>query len=177
MRFPTVTAHTAMRDSPGKKFKADKLDLRIIKALSQRGRITISELSKEVGLSPTPCSARVEKLEAEGVISGYQADVNVERLAALSLYYVTISLKNWTPAAAKKLEALLLANPYVLSCDHLFGSLDYVIRMYARSTQHYHDLMDPLEVFEIDYTTYPVSRQILRPQLHRLIAEISRDPL
>jgi DNA-binding Lrp family transcriptional regulator len=165
----------AMRKIISKKFKADKLDLRILKALSQRGRITISELSSEVGLSPTPCSTRVEKLEAEGVIVGYQAEVNVERLLDLSLYYVTISLKIWTPTAAKKIEALILANPYVVSCDHLFGSLDYVIRMYARSTQHYHDLMSPLEIFEIDYTTYPVSKHILRPQLHRLIAEIGND--
>jgi Lrp/AsnC family transcriptional regulator of ectoine degradation len=165
-----------MRKSSGKKFKADRLDLRIIKTLSQQGRITISELAKEVGLSPTPCSARVEALEAEGLISGYQAEVNVERLADLSLYYVTLSLKTWTPAAGKKIEALILANPYVVSCDHLFGSLDYVIRMYVRSTQHYHDLMEPLQAFEIDYTTYPVSKPILRPQLHRLIAEIGNDP-
>jgi Lrp/AsnC family transcriptional regulator of ectoine degradation len=166
---------TSMRTLSGKKSKIDRFDLRILKTLSQRGRITISELSKEIGLSPTPCSVRVEVLEAEDLILGYQADVNVELLADLSLYYVTISLKNWTPASAKKLEALILANPYIASCDHLFGSLDYLIRIYARSTQHYHALMDPLEAFEIDYTTYPVSRRVLRPQLHRLISEISAD--
>jgi DNA-binding Lrp family transcriptional regulator len=153
----------------------DKLDLSILKVLSERGRVTISGLSKVVGLSATPCAARLQRLESEGLISGYRADVNVEMLADLSLYYVTIALKNWTATLAKKVEAALLANPYVVSCDYLFGPLDYLVRIYARSTQHYHELMAPLEAFEVDYTTYPVSKQIIRPQLERLIAQLAAE--
>jgi DNA-binding Lrp family transcriptional regulator len=154
------------------KSKIDRLDLRILAALAQHGRETMTDLSKKVGLSPTPCSARVENLEAVGLIIGYQADVDVERLADLSLYCVTIALKTWTPTSARAVESLILASPYIVACDSLFGSLDYVMWVYARNTQHYHSILEPFQAFELDYTTHPVSRRLLRPQLHRLIAEL-----
>jgi DNA-binding Lrp family transcriptional regulator len=156
------------------KSKIDRLDLRILAALSQNGRETMTDLSKKVGLSPTPCSARVESLEATGLIMGYQADVDVERLGSLSLYCVTIALKSWTPSLSRAVEALILASPYIVGCDSLFGALDYVIWVYARNTQHYHSILEPFQAFELDYTTHPVSRRLMRPQLHRLIAELAK---
>jgi Lrp/AsnC family transcriptional regulator, regulator of ectoine-degradation genes len=154
--------------------KIDRLDLRILAVLAQFGRDTMTHLSKKVGLSATPCSARVERLEASGVILGYQADVDVERLADLNLYCVTIALKTWTPAAAHAVESLILGSPYIVACDSLFGSLDYVMWVYARNTRHYHSILEPFHAFELDYTTHPVSKRILRPQLHQLIAELAR---
>jgi len=156
------------------KAKIDRLDLRILTALCQSGRATMTDLAKKVGLSPTPCSTRVESLEASGMILGYQADIDVERLADLSLYCVTIALKSWTPASSRAVESLILASPYIVSCESLFGSLDYLIWVYARNARHYHSILEPFEAFELDYTTHPVSRRIMRPQLHRLIAELAK---
>jgi Lrp/AsnC family transcriptional regulator of ectoine degradation len=157
------------------KSKIDRIDLRILAAVAERGRQTITELSKRVGLSPSPCTARLERLESENLILGYHADVDVEKLADLSLYYVTLALKPYTTERAREVEALILDNPFIVSGEALFGSLDYLLRVYARSTQHYHEIMSPFTEHAIDYETWPVSRRVLRTRMHGLVAEIRRD--
>ena len=155
--------------------KVDRLDLHILTELAERGRQTITELSKSVGLSSSPCAARLEQLEADGIIIGYQGDIDLERLADLSLYYVTVAGRPWSLALAQKLEALMLESPYIVAADHLFGSIDYLLRVYARSTQHYHEIMAPFVELQVDYETWPVSRCVMRHQIHRLVGEITRD--
>ena len=78
-------------------------------------------------------------------------------------------------ALARKLEALMLESPYIVAADHLFGSIDYLLRVYARSTQHYHEIMAPFVELQVDYETWPVSRCVMRHQTHRLVGELKRD--
>lgn len=156
--------------------KPDRFDMRILAALCARGRQTVTELSKLVGLSQTPCSARVERLEADMAILGYHADVDIERLTGLSLYYVTITAKHYAHSLVRKVEALISENPYIVAADALFGSFDYVLQVYAHGAQHYHEIMKPFLELEIDYQTWPVSRRVMRPQTHRLITQFSQDP-
>jgi len=54
----------------------DSIDRRILDLLQQNGRLTMTELGEQVGLSTSPCSQRVKRLEAQGVITGYHARVN-----------------------------------------------------------------------------------------------------
>ena len=154
----------------------DRFDMRILAALCARGRQTITELSKLVGLSQTPCSTRLEKLETDMAILGYHADVDIERLTGLSLYYVTISVKHYSATLTRKVETLISDSPYIVAADALFGSLDYLLQIYAHSAQHYHEIMAPFLEFEIDYHTWPVSRRIMRPQADRLIAQFAKNP-
>jgi DNA-binding Lrp family transcriptional regulator len=163
-----------MSKSAGNNRKVDRLDMRILTALADRSRQTITELAKNVGLSASPCAARLERLENDQIIMGYHAEVDVESLADLSLYYVTIAGKPYTPGLARKLESLMIANPYIVSAEALFGSLDYILRVYARSAQHYHEIMAPFAEHQIDYETWPVSRCVVRPHLRRLVAELRR---
>lgn len=155
--------------------RVDRLDMRILAAVAERSRQTVTELAKSVGLSASPCTARLERLENEHLILGYQADIDVERLADLSLYYVTVAGKPHTADLACRLEELMAACPYVVSADALFGSIDYLLRVYAHSTQHYQEIMAPFAEHRIDYETWPVSRRVVRPQLRRLIAQLQRD--
>jgi Lrp/AsnC family transcriptional regulator, leucine-responsive regulatory protein len=158
------------------KTKVDRLDMRILAAIAERGRETITGLSKSVGLSLSPCAARLERLEADQFILGYHADIDVERLSNLSLYYVSISVEPYNPETARKIETLMIASPYIVTADALFGSRDYLLRVYARSTQHYYEIIAPFIDLHLDCETWPVSRSIVRPQLDRLIAQLKRDP-
>jgi Lrp/AsnC family transcriptional regulator of ectoine degradation len=153
----------------------DRLDMRILTALSERGRQTLTELSKKVGLSATPCAARLEHLEAQKVILGYHADVDIEGIADLSPYFVTITANPYSADLARKLEALMAASPYIVSADALFGSLDYILRVYARSTQHYHAIMAPFVELGVDYETWPVSRKVMSPKMHRLVGHLAQE--
>jgi DNA-binding Lrp family transcriptional regulator len=169
------TGVSLMAKAIRKPAKVDRLDLRILTELAARGRRSKTELSKSVGLSSSPCAARLERLEADGIIIGYQADIDLERLADLSLYYVTVAGKPWSLVLARQLEALMLESPCIVAADHLFGSIDYLMRVYARSTQHYHEIMAPFVDLQVDYETWPVSRCVMRHQIHRLVGEIARD--
>jgi DNA-binding Lrp family transcriptional regulator len=155
--------------------KVDRLDMKILIAISEQSRQTITEISKSVGLSASPCTTRLERLDREKLILGYHADINVEKMADLSLYHVTIAGKPYTPELARKLEVLMTQNPYIVSADAVFGSLDYVLRVYARNAEHYHEIMAPFVEHKIDYETWPVSRRIVRSQSRRLLEKLARD--
>jgi DNA-binding Lrp family transcriptional regulator len=114
-------------------------------------------------------------LEHEKLIIGYYTDIDVEQLGDLSLYHVTIAGKPYTPELARKLEALIIQNPFIVSADAVFGSLDYVLRVYARNARHYHEIMAPFVEHKIDYETWPVSRRIVRSQSRRLMEALARD--
>lgn len=80
----------------------------------------------------------------------------MEQLADLSLYYVTMALKPYTPERAREVEALIVACPHIVSAQALFGSPDYLLKVYARSTQHYHEVVAPFTEHAVDYETWPV---------------------
>jgi hypothetical protein len=93
--------------------------------------------------------------------------VDVEGIANLSLYFVTIAANPYSDDLANKLEALIVASPYVVSAEALFGSIDYFLRVYARSTQHYHAIMAPFVELGVDYETWPVSRKAMSGFIRR----------
>jgi DNA-binding Lrp family transcriptional regulator len=168
-------AKITSKDVGRRRRKVDRFDMKILIAISEKSRQTITEISKSVGLSASPCTTRLERLEREKVIIGYYTDVNVEQMANLSLYHVTVAAKPYTPELARKLEALIVQNPYIVSADAVFGSLDYVLRVYARNAEHYHEIMAPFVEHKIDYETWPVSRRIVRSQAKRLLEKLLRD--
>jgi Lrp/AsnC family transcriptional regulator of ectoine degradation len=140
----------------------DRLDIKILSELQENGRITKVDLSDAVGLSPTPCCARIARLEEEGLIRGYHADVDIERLGDFSRFIVTVSIKDYTPEKALRFESIIAGIPYIVQCDAVFGSIDYVLHILALGPSHYHQIVAPMLVMEIDYTTFPVSKSILR---------------
>lgn len=140
----------------------DLFDLKILGALYRRGRISKTELADAIGLSPTPCGARIEKLETSGLIRGYHADIDIERLANLTQYHVTVSIKEYTPQKARRFEAEVAKIVNIVECEAVFGEIDYIMKVCVASISHYHAVMAPLVEMEIDYTTYPVSKVLRR---------------
>lgn len=70
----------------------DKIDRHILRILQAEGRLPFTELGERVGLSTTPCTERVRRLEREGIIMGYSARLNPQHLKAGLLVFVEISL-------------------------------------------------------------------------------------
>lgn len=140
-------------------------DLNILSALQADGRMPKVKLAELVGLSPTPCGVRIEKLEKAGLIRGYHADINIAQLARLQRFRVTISMRNWNPPKSKLFESAVARMPNIVECEAVLGDIDYVLTVLAGSISHYEEILGGLlGVFpdEIDYTTYPVSKPIKR---------------
>ena len=73
--------------------KLDSIDLKILKILQEKGRITNLQLSQEIGLSPAPTLERVKKLETSGVIESYHAQINDTLLGIGIKAFISISLE------------------------------------------------------------------------------------
>ncbi|MGD9599806.1 MAG: Lrp/AsnC family transcriptional regulator [Steroidobacteraceae bacterium] len=143
----------------------DSFDMRILAALQRDGRMTKVKLAEMVGLSPTPCGSRIERLEKAGLIRGYHADIDVVQLANLTRFRLTVSLRDWTPPKARRFEAALMAIPNIVECEAVLGDIDYLVTVLAVSVGHYQEIIGTLLTSlsdEIDFTTYPVSKSVKR---------------
>lgn len=143
----------------------DSFDLEILAALQRDGRMTKVKLAELVNLSPTPCGSRIERLEKAGLIRGYHADIDTAKLARLTRFRVTVSIRNWTPPKARRFEAVIAKIPNIVECEAVLGDIDYIVTVLAASVGHYQELIGALLAAvtdEIDFTTYPVSKSIKR---------------
>jgi len=107
----------------------DSTDRKIVRILQQEGRLTNQDLAERIGLSPSPCLRRVRLLEAEGVITGYAAQVDQEKYGLPVDVFVSISLSHQTDAALKAFERAIQDLDEVMECYLMTGSRDYLLRV------------------------------------------------
>ena len=119
----------------------DSIDRRILDLLQQNGRLTMTELGEQVGLSTSPCSQRVKRLEAQGVITGYHARVNPAALGRSLLVFVEITLAQKSEQIFKKVRDELQNMPEVLECHLISGSFDYLVKARLSAMREYRDLL------------------------------------
>lgn len=107
----------------------DGYDRKILRALSRDGRIAWKDLSEEIGLSMTPTIRRVRLLEEAGLIEGYTAVLNEERLVGSISVFVSVTLERQTESAMALFEAEIAKSPNCLSCFLMTGGADYLLRV------------------------------------------------
>lgn len=107
----------------------DGVDRAIISALREDGRISNAALAQKVGLTAGPCLRRVQRLEAEGVILGYTADINPESLGQSFEVGLDIELKWGDRETVERFENTMAGYEEVLELLRLFGSPDYFVRV------------------------------------------------
>lgn len=109
----------------------DHIDRQIIMALQRDGRQKLSDLSEKVGLSATPCARRVARLEADGIISGYSARVDQEKLGLPLNVFIFVELDTQSRDAIKVFESALRRYDEVMECYLMTGTRDVLIRVVA----------------------------------------------
>ena len=109
----------------------DAIDHRIVTTLQRNGRITISELAEQVGLSATPCARRLDRLEEQGVITGYSARVDPEKLGLPVTIFVSVELEQQGREAIRAFEQAIRRCDEVMECYLLTGSRDILLRVVA----------------------------------------------
>lgn len=110
------------------KNEIDAIDIKILRELEASGRTSFAALGETVGLSKTPCWARVRDLESQGVIEGYSARVSADALglAIRALVHVVVGFDRY-----EAFEAAILAHRSVRSCHAVTGEYDYVLEILA----------------------------------------------
>jgi Lrp/AsnC family transcriptional regulator, leucine-responsive regulatory protein len=115
----------------------DAYDRRILRMLSDDGRMAWRDLAEAIALSMTPTIRRVRRLEEAGFIEGYAARLNEGRLVGSMSVFVSISLERQTEAALVAFETELAKSRNVLSCFLMTGEADYLLRVVVRDLYDY----------------------------------------
>jgi Lrp/AsnC family transcriptional regulator, leucine-responsive regulatory protein len=110
----------------------DKIDRRILRLLSEDGRMAWRDLADQVGLSLTPTIRRVRLLEERGYIDGYAARLNEERLAGSMTVFVSVTLERQSGQTLSIFEQEVARIPNVMSCYLMTGGADYLLRVVVR---------------------------------------------
>ncbi|MEL6478482.1 MAG: Lrp/AsnC ligand binding domain-containing protein [Pseudomonadota bacterium] len=107
----------------------DPFDQRILETLARDGRITVTELAARIGLSKTPCQARMRRLEREGYILGYRARLNWQRIDRAHIAFVQARLERTTEAALTAFNRAVLQVPEIEECHMIAGGFDYLLKI------------------------------------------------
>ncbi len=114
----------------------DQVDRNILAELQADGRMTNVELARRVGLSAPPCLRRVRRLEEQGVIRGYHADLDPGILGWQITFFALVGLETQKEAALTAFERMVCAWPEVRECHMIRGGGDFLLRLVARDTAH-----------------------------------------
>jgi len=109
--------------------RLDAIDLRILEELQRDGRLSNVALAKIVGLSPTPCAERVRALEAAGVIAGYAARLDAQRLDLGLLVFIEIGIDRTSQDAFDQFATAITRIAQVQECHMVAGGFDYLVKV------------------------------------------------
>jgi Lrp/AsnC family leucine-responsive transcriptional regulator len=115
--------------SPNELFDIDRFDAAILRALSEDGRISVTELARIVGLTKTPVQARVKRLEDAGVIAGYRAVLNPIRMGLAHVAYVEVRLSDTREAALQAFNKAVRGMPEIEECHMMAAGFDYLMKV------------------------------------------------
>jgi Lrp/AsnC family leucine-responsive transcriptional regulator len=119
----------------------DKFDLAILRVLQEDARASLQDISKRVGLSPTPCWSRIKKMESEGVILGYTVRVDPPAVGLTETVIVQVTLESHTDETLYDFGKALEQIPEVLEAYLVSGDYDYYIRIAVKDTRDYERLL------------------------------------
>ena len=116
----------------------DRIDKAILELMQRNARISNLELADRVGLSPTPCSRRVKRLEESGIIDKHITLLKPRMLGLNLTAMIGISMDRHTPDRFDNFERMIIALPEVLECLIVTGqSADFLLKVVVRDMEHY----------------------------------------
>lgn len=107
----------------------DQFDRKILSLLQEDARLTNSDLSERVNLSPSQCSRRRQRLEEDGLIKGYRAILDRDRLGFSLVNVISVTLSTHNRDNARRFADLLSRLPEVQEAHALTGEMDYILKV------------------------------------------------
>ncbi|MBB4981899.1 MULTISPECIES: Lrp/AsnC family transcriptional regulator [Streptomyces] len=145
-------------------YAPDATDWRILEALQSEGRASFAELARAVSMSPSAVTERVRRLEDAGVITGYTAIVDQDRLGLPILAFVRL---RYPHGNYKPFHDLLDTTPEVLEAHHVTGDDCFVLKVAARSMKHLEGISGKIATLGAVTTSVVYSSPLPRRSLSR----------
>ena len=118
-----------------------KIDRNILRILQKDGRISYTELARQVGLSVTPCIDRVKRMERNGYILGYSAQVCSQKLDAALVVFVQIRLNHTSQKNFEEFRRSVIDLENIQSCFLVSGNYDYLLKARVADMAAYRELL------------------------------------
>jgi DNA-binding Lrp family transcriptional regulator len=115
----------------------DRSDMRILNALQEDSSRSITELAELTGVSKSACHRRIKSLEAAGLIKGYSAQLDPQRLGLKLQSFVEITLTSQSREAMDRFEQSVSEFDDILECYLMSGNADYILRVSAKDLEQF----------------------------------------
>lgn len=119
----------------------DQHDRKILEILAAEGRLPVTELAARIGLSKTPCQARLKRLIAGGYITGFHARLDAARLGLDHVAFVEVKLSDTREPALEAFNAAVRAMPEIEQCHMIAGSFDYLLKVRTHDIHAYRHVL------------------------------------
>jgi len=120
----------------------DDFDRKILAELQVDGRLSLTDLADRVGLSLSPCHRRVRALEDAGVIRGYRAELDADRLGLSFSALVFVTLRDGDRNSVHSFEEAVVGVTQVIQAQRLFGDPDYLLHVITHDLPAFQRLYD-----------------------------------
>lgn len=134
--------------------KLDRIDIKILYELQKNGRITNVELAELVNLSPSPCLMRVKKLQQEGYIEGYSAQINIAKLGQTLTVFTEVTLKNHRQIDFARFLSAIEKLDQLIECHLVSGGYDYLLKFVTSGIGEYQTIMERLTDMDVGIDKY-----------------------
>ncbi|GGF50315.1 AsnC family transcriptional regulator [Azorhizobium oxalatiphilum] len=124
--------------------RLDRIDINILSQLQQNGRLTNVDLAEAVGLSASPCLARLRRLEEAGYIVSYNARIQLSKLVEHITVFTEVTLKDHRREDFIRFEAEIRRYDALQECHLVSGGYDYLLKFVIRSVAKYQELMETM---------------------------------
>jgi Lrp/AsnC family leucine-responsive transcriptional regulator len=122
----------------------DTTDINLLHEVEIDARLSLAELGRRVGLSPPAVADRLERLEADGVIGGYSAEIDPRALG----YELAVVLRiRPAPRELKKVAELAQRTPEVVECHRITGDDCYLMKAHVRDVEHMEEVIDRFAIY------------------------------
>lgn len=116
----------------------DEIDKKLLRHLARNARLSNQQLADLVGLSPSPCARRIKRLEDNGLISAYRAQLNAQKLGYGLSVFVAVTMERHTPDCFRVFEEAVCAFPEVVRVSMVTGRAeDYILQVKVANLQDY----------------------------------------
>jgi Lrp/AsnC family leucine-responsive transcriptional regulator len=126
---------------PAEARQLDPFDRRILEALVEDGRMSVTDLSARVGLSKTPCQVRLKRLIDEGYIEGFRAILNPAKLGLEHVAFVEVKLSDTREQALDAFNAAARRIPEIEECHMIAGRFDYLLKVRTADIKRYRQVL------------------------------------
>ena len=117
--------------------RIDHFDRKILQCLSKNGRMSVTALAARIGLSKTPCQARIKRLTETGVILGYRAVLSPSKLGRDHVAFVEVRMTETTEGALQAFNRAVSQIPEIEQCHMIAGAFDYLLKVRTTDVKDY----------------------------------------